>query len=76
MNNKINNTNNTNNNISNPYTANQISRNLASVRVDKITKLTMERTKGLPDGTSLHITIICSNDENAYLSGNEEIVRV
>jgi hypothetical protein len=35
----------------------------------------MERTKGLPDGTSLHITIICSNDENAYLSGNE-IVRV
>ena len=56
-------------NIKTNHKENNTSRNLSSLRVDKITKYAHEKTKDLPNQSHLHITLLVSNENEAYLGG-------
>ncbi|KAJ3371991.1 putative aminopeptidase npepl1, partial [Kappamyces sp. JEL0680] len=48
---------------------NTISRNLTSLRVDKITKLTADRSEDVPHDSALQVTVIVKDEQQALLAG-------
>ena len=48
---------------------NSVSRHMAKIRIDLITKLAKEASSSIKDG-NIHVTLIVENKEEAYLAGS------